>query len=63
MDLYEGTLEGLKFFYPRMFPGGIMISHDYQSSRGVDQAFREYFAGKTEPVVGLAGYQCMVTKL
>ncbi len=63
VDLYESTLEGLKFFYPRMSRGGILISHDYQSSSGVDQAFREFFADKPEPVVGLAGYQCMVTKL
>jgi len=29
VDLYESTLAGLEFFYPRMSRGGIIISHDY----------------------------------
>lgn len=29
MDLYQPTLEGLKFFYPRMSDGGIILIHDY----------------------------------
>jgi O-methyltransferase len=63
VDLYESTLEGLKFFYPRMSRGGILISHDYQSSAGVDRAFREFFNRKPEPVVSLNGFQCLVAKL
>jgi hypothetical protein len=63
VDLYQSTLEGLKFFYPRMSSGGIILSHDYKSSVGVDKAFQEFFADKPEPVVGLSGYQCLVVKL
>jgi O-methyltransferase len=63
VDLYQSTVEGLKFFYPRMSPGAVLISHDYQSSEGVDKAFAEFFADKPEPVVSLSGFQCMVTKL
>jgi O-methyltransferase len=63
VDLYESTLAGLKFFYPRMSRGGILISHDYQSAAGVDKAFAEFFADKPEAVVPLSGYQCLVTKL
>ena len=63
VDLYESTLAGLKFFYPRMSRGAVLISHDYRSSAGVDQAFAEFFADKPEPVVSLSGYQCMFTKL
>lgn len=63
VDLYESTLEGLKFFYPRLSRGGILLSHDYKSSAGVDKAFREFFADKPEPVVGLSGYQCLIVKL
>jgi O-methyltransferase len=63
VDLYESTLEGLKFFYPRMSPGAILISHDYQSAAGVDRAFNEFFADKPEAVLSLSGYQCLVTKL
>ena len=63
VDLYQSTLEGLKFFYPRLSRGGIILSHDYKSSAGVDKAFEEFFADKPEPVVGLSGYQCIVVKL
>ena len=63
VDLYESTLAGLKFFYPRMSRGAILISHDFQSAAGVDKAFAEFFADKPEPVVALSGFQCLVTKL
>jgi O-methyltransferase len=63
VDLYQSTLDGLEFFYPRMSPGGIIISHDFMSADGVNRAFLEYFANKTVPVIELTGYQCMVVKL
>lgn len=46
-DLYAPTLEGLKFFYPRMVEGGIILVHDYFSRafRGVKDAVREYCKG------------------
>jgi O-methyltransferase len=62
VDLYASTLAGLKFFYPRMCPGAILISHDYLTSDGVNTAFAEFFADKPEPVIELSGYQCMVVK-
>ena len=31
MDLYEPTIEGLRFFYPRMSEGGVILIHDYFS--------------------------------
>ncbi len=61
-DLYESTLEALKFFYPRMSPGGIILCHDYLSAAGVVQAYAEFFADKIEPVIELSGYQCLVVK-
>ena len=63
VDLYQSTLDGLKFFYPRMSPGAILVSHDYPSAEGVLRAFTEFFADKQEPVVELTGYQCMFVKL
>lgn len=30
-DLYKPTLAGLKFFYPRLSPGGYLVLHDYNS--------------------------------
>ncbi len=29
MDLYEPTIQGLRFFYPKMSDGGVILVHDY----------------------------------
>lgn len=63
VDLYESTLAGLEFFYPRMLPGGIIISHDYSTLPGVRQAFTRFFAGKGDPLLELSTSQCLVIKL
>lgn len=64
-DLHSSTLAGLHFFYPRMVPGGLILSHDYGSlsAPGVKQAFDEFFADKPEPVLRLPGKHCAVSKL
>ncbi|MCC3869052.1 TylF/MycF family methyltransferase [Terrisporobacter mayombei] len=43
-DLYKPTYEGLKIFYPKLVKGGMIIVHDYNSSRlpGVKDAVKEY---------------------
>lgn len=43
-DLYNPTLEGLKYFYPRMECGGIILVHDYFSTsfKGVKKAVKEF---------------------
>ncbi|WP_027400413.1 TylF/MycF/NovP-related O-methyltransferase [Anaerovorax odorimutans] len=43
-DLYLPTYEGLKFFYPRMSQGGMIIIHDYNNTRfnGVKEAVSTY---------------------
>lgn len=43
-DLYEPTYEGLKYFCPLMSPGGVIVVHDYNSSRypGVKRAVNEF---------------------
>lgn len=63
VDLYQSTLDCLKFFYPRLNSGGIIISHDYVCSEGVNLAFAEFFADKPETPIELIGYQAMVVKL
>ena len=63
VDLYRSTIESLKFFYPRMSPGAVLISHDYGTAEGVNRAFEEFFADKPEPYIGLTGYQCLFVKL
>ena len=32
MNLYEPTIEGLRFFYPKMSDGGVILIHDYFNS-------------------------------
>lgn len=62
VDLYEGTLGCLEFFYPRLVPGGILMSHDYSMLNGVKQAFTEFLADKPESAVELPTSQCMLVK-
>lgn len=63
VDLYESTLNCLKFFYPKMNKGGAIISHDYPSSEGVKKAFDEFFSDKPELVIDLLSYeQCLIVK-
>lgn len=44
MDLYKPTLEGLRYFYPRMARGGIIAIHDFFSEAypNIEQAVFEY---------------------
>jgi len=63
VDLYNSTLECLKFFYPRMVRGGVILSHDYSTLPGVKKAFDEFFVGKMELVLELSTSQCLIVKL
>jgi hypothetical protein len=63
VDLYEGTQACLEYFYPRMSPGGIIVSHDYDWASGVRKAFDEFFADKREQIVEMPTTQCLVWKL
>jgi hypothetical protein len=63
VDLYESTRACLEYFYPRMLPGGIMLSHDYSMLTSVERAFTEFFADKRENLIELPTTQCMVVKL
>lgn len=62
VDTYMSTSNCLKFFYPRMERGGIIISHDYINSEGVRNAFDEFFKDKMETVIELSGSQCLIAK-
>ena len=44
-DLYEPTMAGLRYFYPRLNPGGFILLHDYHSTQypGVHRAAVEFF--------------------
>jgi hypothetical protein len=49
-DLYQPTLAGLSYFYPRLSSGGLLILHDYSSGHwsGCAQAIDEFMKGKPE---------------
>jgi O-methyltransferase len=64
-DLYLPTLEGLKFFYPKVTKGGIIICHDYNAWPGVRKAVDEFLHGKAEiaiPMPDKSG-SAIITKL
>lgn len=60
VNLYEPTLDCLKFFYPRMNPGGVILTHDYPNLAGVKQAFDEFFEEKSEPLLRVTNNQCLI---
>lgn len=62
VDLHQGTLDCLRFFYNRMVRGGIILSHDYSSLVGVKKAFDEFFIDKPESVIELSTSQCMIVR-
>lgn len=62
VDLYEGTYACLEYFYPRMVPGGVMITHDYGLLAGVQRAFQEFMADKPEPIFEQPTTQAMIVK-
>ena len=57
VDLEESTLAGLRYFYPRLSPGGYLLLHDYHSPKlpGVRAALDRYEAelGRRLPAVPL----------
>jgi O-methyltransferase len=63
VDLYESTLGCLNFFYPRLLPGGVFLSHDYSVLAGVKTAFQEFLSDKPEKPIEMPSTQCMIIKL
>jgi hypothetical protein len=52
-DLYIPFCAALRYFYPRLAPGGFLVMHDYMSLYwdGVEKAVDEFFADKPEKIV------------
>jgi len=61
-DIYKSTLDGLKFFYPRMTKGGVIISHDYYGCPGVKKAIDKFIKNKKEILIEIPGSQCLIVK-
>ncbi len=54
-DLYAPMTSALKYFYPRLAPGGYFFIHDYTSLswQGAERAVDDFFADKAEAGVSL----------
>ena len=63
VDLKSSTLACLEFFYPRLVPGGVLLTHDYSYLDGVREAFAEFFADKRERPIELPTSQAMLVKM
>ncbi len=63
VDYYDGTLASLEFFWPRMVPGGVILTHDYIGLPGPTKAFDEFFRDRVEPVIELSGIQALAVKV
>lgn len=55
VDLYQPTRDSVRFFYPRMSKGGIIICDDYgfKSCPGATLAIDEFLTGKPEKMLAL----------
>lgn len=64
VDLYQPTLDSLRFFYERTVAGGIVLCDDYgfTTCPGAAQAMREFMRDKPEEIVHLPTGQGLVTK-
>ncbi len=57
-DLYQPTLAALKYFYPRLSPGGVIIIHDYNHNwQGVRKAILEFMPVIPETLVEISDWQ------
>ena len=61
-DLYQSTKDALEFFYPRLIPGGIILTHDHPTGQGVSRAFSEFLTHKPETLIQLPLAQGMIIK-
>jgi len=61
-DQYESTLNSLKYFYPKMEVGGVIICDDYKFLKGVDEAIAEFLKDKPEKEIYSSNMQCVIIK-
>jgi len=57
-DLYEPTIAALRFFYPRLAQGGVIIIHDYNHTwEGIPKALNEFIDEIPESLIEIADWQ------
>jgi hypothetical protein len=64
VDLYQPTLDSLRFFYDRTAAGGVLLCDDYGfiTCPGAARAMREFMADKQEEIIHLPTGQGVVLK-
>ena len=64
VDIYEPTLAGLEYFYPRMNPGGVIITDDFDATMcpGVRRAWEVYCGPRSIPYIVLDTHQAVIIK-
>ncbi len=64
VDLYQPTLDSLRFFHERLSPGAVILMDDYgfRTCPGAKQAADEFFSDKPERIVMLPTGQAFVIK-
>ncbi len=65
VDLYQPTLESLKFFYDRMVKGSVILLDDYgfNTCPGAKSAADSFFSDKPEEIISLPTGQAFIVKL
>lgn len=63
-DFYESTIECLRFFHPRLTPGGVVVvdDYDYVDCPGVRKAIEEFLLGKPDFHLRLSENQYLIIK-
>jgi len=57
-DLYLPTIEALRFFYPKLVPGGVIIVHDYNHTwDGIKKALDEFMPTIAENLIELSDWK------
>jgi O-methyltransferase len=64
VDLYQPTLDSLRFFYPRLVARGMLVCDDYGyvNCPGAKQACDEFVAAIPEPLIHLPTGQAVIVK-
>lgn len=64
VDLYQPTLDSLKFFYPRLSLGGVIVMDDYGflTCPGATKAAQEFMADKSQHILHLPTGQGIIIR-
>ena len=61
VDLYKSTIDCLRYFFPRMINGGIILIHDFHTD-GIKKAIKEFSSENPIHIIDLNGTQGMILK-